>query len=48
MNEGSLVGQGRVILGQMGMLLERTGEYRTSCPVLREHGVLVTRGETDE
>jgi tetratricopeptide (TPR) repeat protein len=51
MNEGSLGGteQEGIILGQMGMLLERTGEYEQAVEVLkRAHKVLViTRGETD-
>jgi tetratricopeptide (TPR) repeat protein len=51
MQEASLGGteQDGIILGQMGMLLERTGEYEQAVEVLkRAHKVLViTRGETD-
>jgi tetratricopeptide (TPR) repeat protein len=51
MKEGGITGteQDGIILGQMGMLLERTGEYEQAVEVLkRAHKVLITtKGETD-
>jgi tetratricopeptide (TPR) repeat protein len=51
MQEGGLGGteQDGIILGQMGMLLERTGEYEQAVEVLRRaHKILViTKGETN-
>jgi tetratricopeptide (TPR) repeat protein len=51
MQEGGISGteQDGIILGQMGMLLERTGDYEHAVEVLkRAHKVLIiTKGETD-